>query len=111
MAYAFEKFIEATEATFVPNKNMKVHIFKVKPSDDAVIKLIETGFFDGNESIIRETTTKDRFGGWDEHDYTIIYKDGSVWSWHMGNSGFTVVNEKTHQQRRIISQAINTLFN
>jgi hypothetical protein len=105
-----EKFIKATDFTFIPNKNIKVHIFKVKPTDDAVMNLIETGYFDGNESIIRETTTKNRFGEWGEHVYTIIYKDGSVWSWSMGTSGFTVVDEKTHFQRKIITCTINTIL-
>jgi hypothetical protein len=111
MDQAVEKFIAATDFTFIPSEKMKVHIFKVKPGDEAMMKLIETGFFDGNESFIRETTTKDRYGDWGEHNYTIIYKNGRSWSWESGTSGYTLVSEETNNQRRIIDRAISKLLN
>ena len=104
MEQAVKNFVKATDFTFIPSENMKVHIFKVKPTDKALMKLIETGVFNGNESIIRKTTTKDNYGDWDEHVYTIIHKDGSSWSWHRGTSGHTCIGEETLRKMRIIDR-------
>lgn len=111
MDEAVKKFTDFTDLTYLPRKDMKVHIFRVKPTDEAVMKLLETGFFDGTEKFIRKTSTKGSRGEWIFHVYTVIYNDGRSYSWECGSSGHTCVSEKTRRQEMIIDRAIDLLVN
>jgi hypothetical protein len=109
MKQAVKKFIDFTDFTFIPSENMKVHIFKVKDTwdeDDAIIKLIETGFFDGTEKFIRKTSTKGYEGTWSNDFYTIIHNDGRSFSWESSTSGGTNISKKIKMEQEIIDNAI-----
>ncbi len=109
MKDAVKKFTDFTDLTYIPREDMKVHIFRVKPGDEAVMKLLETGFFDGTEKFIRKTSTKGYNGKFNFHVYTIIHNDGRSYSWECGSSGHTCVSEKTRWQETIIDRAIKLL--
>jgi hypothetical protein len=111
MEQAVKKFIEATDFTFIPGEKMKVHIFKVKPTDEAVIHLLETGFFDGTEKFIRLTQTKGSSGKWSFSVYTIVQNDGNSWSKEFGSDGWTLMSEKNREMLRIVDRAIDLLLN
>jgi hypothetical protein len=111
MEQAVKKFVEATDFTSVIRENVKVHIFKVKPTDEAVMNLLETGFFDGTEKFVRKTSTKGSSGKWSFHVYTIVQNDGNSWSKEFGSSGSTCMSEKNRFQLEIINNAIELLLN
>ncbi len=111
MEEAVKKFTDFTDLTYLPREDMKVHIFRVKPTDEAVMKLLETGFFDGTEKFIRKTSMKGCSGKWSLHVYTIIHNDGRSYSWECGSSGHTCVSEKTRMAQDIINRAIDLLVN
>ena len=111
MEHAIKKFIAATDFTFIPGENIKVHIFKVKDTDEAMMELVETGFFDGTEKIIRKTMIKDGYGDWSNVIHTIIHNDDHSYSWECSLSGATYISDKTRMEQKIINRAIETLLN
>jgi hypothetical protein len=111
MEQTIKRFTEAIEFTFIPGETVKVHIFKPKATDEAVMKLVGTGFFDGTEKFIRLTSTKNSRGEWRFHVYTVIYNDGHSYSWENGPNGCTCVSERVRWQEKIIDRAIELLLN
>jgi len=111
MEQAVKRFTDNTDLTFIPGENMNVYIFEVLSGDEAVMKLLETGFFDGTEKFIRKTSTKGCGGKWCDHIYTIIYNDGHSYSWECSFSESTCISNKTRMEQKIIDSAIELLLN
>ena len=117
MEQAVKNFINFTDFTFIPSERMNIHIFKVKPTDEAMMKLIETGLFDGTEKFIRKTTIKRGQNEYPDHIdwrsriYTIIHNDGHSYSWEYSSSEYPCISEKTRMEEKIINSAIETLLN
>ena len=110
MEQAVKKFIDFTDLTFIPSEDKNVHIFRVKPGDEAVMKLLETGFFDGTEKFIRRTSIKGYGDNCSNHIYTVIHNNGDSYSWEETSSGTTCISEKTRLAQKIIDGAIALLL-
>lgn len=80
--------------------NANCVILEVKPN--SFKELIKLGCFSGNETMIRLTKGK-------EHTCT-IWEGTSNYSWHWGESGYTMVSHGMNQKRNLIVETITKDF-
>ena len=76
----------------------------LKVNKNAKIDLIKTGYFDGNEELIRYTKGRN-------HQITIFYDNNSTFSWGFGESGYTLVSEKVDRMKSLIVDCIENDMN
>ena len=82
------------------NSNNIVYLFT--PKKTGVSNLIKTGYFNGTESFMRLTVTKDSYGDFCENNYTVFFQDGHSCNWHSGTSGYTCVSESVKEMGNLI---------
>lgn len=110
MTNELKLFLEAVKPEQIINESSRVFLFTRKSSVKARTNLMKTGFFDGNEKVMRLTITKDRYGDWDENTYTVLLDDNKSYSWHSGTSGHTCVSENMHNRAKLLHTAKRELY-
>lgn len=101
-------FLEACKAEKIMNSATIVYLFT--PKKAKIANLIKTGLFDGSESFMRLTVTKDSYGDFCENNYTVFHNDGRSCHWHSGTSGYTCVSESVKETGRLIYNAVVEKF-
>lgn len=107
MTKELKTFLESVVAKKVINTTNRTFIFNVK--SECETRMVETGVFNGTESLIRVTEFySDKT--FNDYVFTILNGNGKEKSWHTGANCNDIISFNTKKQERLISEAVKEKF-